>query len=281
MILGESGVGKDRIARILHDSSPRADKPYVVVNCAAIPENLIESELFGYEKGAFTGAFRSHMGLLEMANGGTVFLDEIGDLPLMAQVKLLRCIQNKQIIRIGGRKVINLDVRFISATNQDLDKMVEDGRFREDLYFRLNVIRLRIPPLREREQDIIPLTEFFLEYYNKYYQKNKELSKTALSIIKNYIWKGNVRELENTIEHAIVLCPSRIIHHSYLPDYIKNSSIKHKEESILPYKEAFEEWERKYFMDVARHYASSRKAAAMLGIDQTTVLRKMKKYGLL
>lgn len=281
MILGESGVGKDRIARMLHDSSPRAEKPYVVVNCAAIPENLIESELFGYEKGAFTGAFQSHMGLLELANGGTVFLDEIGDLPVMAQVKLLRCIQNRQVMRLGGKKVINLDVRFISATNQALERMVEEGRFREDLYFRLNVIKLRIPPLRERTKDIIPLMEFFLDKFNKYYGRNKEFSKTSLKILQNYTWPGNVRELENTVEHAVVLCPNRIIHHSYIPDYIQEQSKKYSNESIISYKDAFEEWEKGYFTEVARHYSSSRKVAAVLEIDQTTVLRKMKKYGLL
>lgn len=280
MILGESGVGKDRIARMLHEASPRADKPYVVVNCAAIPENLIESELFGYEKGAFTGAYQSHMGLLELANGGTIFLDEIGDLPLIAQVKLLRCIQNRQVMRLGGKKVINLNVRFLSATNQELEKMMEQGRFRKDLYFRLNVIKLHIPPLRERPSDIIPLVEFFRDKFNKQYGRRKEFSKTSMQVLKNYAWPGNVRELENTVEHAIVLCPNRIIHHSYIPEYIRTHSTE-CDTALVSYKDAFEEWEKKYFTEVARHYTSSRKAAPVLGLDQTTVLRKMKKYGLL
>ena len=280
MIRGESGVGKDGIAYRLHKFSRRADQPYVVINCATIPENLIESELFGYEKGAFTNATSSKMGLFEMANHGTIFLDEVGDMPLAVQVKLLRCIQNRQILRVGGKKMINLDVRFITATNQPVEEMVIAGKFREDLYYRLNVIKLIIPPLRERYQDIMPLARYFLGQFNKKYETKKQFSKAVQRIFHAYSWPGNVRELENTVEHAVALCPFAIIGPQFVPQYITDALQKKGEGEIMTLKEATEACEKKLLAEAMLKYPSSRKAAQVLGCDQTTVLRKLKKYGL-
>ena len=281
MIRGESGVGKDGIAYRLHKFSRRADQPYVVINCATIPENLIESELFGYEKGAFTNATSSKMGLFEMANHGTIFLDEVGDMPLAVQVKLLRCIQNRQILRVGGKKMINLDVRFITATNQPVEEMVAAGKFREDLYYRLNVIKLIIPPLRERYQDIMPLARHFLGQFNKKYETKKQFSKAVQRIFHAYSWPGNVRELENTVEHAVALCPFAIIGPQFVPQYITDALQKKGEGEIMTLKEATEACEKKLLAETMLKYPSSRKAAQVLGCDQTTVLRKLKKYGLI
>ena len=280
MIRGESGVGKDGIAYRLHKFSRRADQPYVVINCATIPENLIESELFGYEKGAFTNATSSKMGLFEMANHGTIFLDEVGDMPLAVQVKLLRCIQNRQILRVGGKKMINLDVRFITATNQPVEEMVAAGKFREDLYYRLNVIKLIIPPLRERYQDIMPLARHFLGQFNKKYETKKQFSKAVQRIFHAYSWPGNVRELENTVEHAVALCPFAIIGPQFVPQYITDALQKKGEGEVMTLKEATEAGEKKLLAETMLKYPSSRKAAQVLGCDQTTVLRKLKKYGL-
>ena len=280
MIRGESGVGKDGIAYRLHKFSRRADQPYVVINCATIPENLIESELFGYEKGAFTNATSSKMGLFEMANHGTIFLDEVGDMPLAVQVKLLRCIQNRQILRVGGKKMINLDVRFITATNQPVEEMEAAGKFREDLYYRLNVIKLIIPPLRERYQDIMPLARHFLGQFNKKYETKKQFSKAVQRIFHAYSWPGNVRELENTVEHAVALCPFAIIGPQFVPQYITDALQKKGEGEIMTLKEATEACEKKLLAEAMLKYPSSRKAAQVLGCDQTTVLRKLKKYGL-
>ena len=280
MIRGESGVGKDGIAYRMHKFSRRANQPYVVINCATIPENLIESELFGYEKGAFTNATSSKMGLFEMANHGTIFLDEVGDMPLAVQVKLLRCIQNRQILRVGGKKMINLDVRFITATNQPVEEMVAAGKFREDLYYRLNVIKLMIPPLRERYQDIMPLARHFLGQFNKKYETKKQFSKAVQRIFHAYSWPGNVRELENTVEHAVALCPFAIIGPQFMPQYITDALQKKGEGEIMTLKEATEDCEKKLLAQAMLKYPSSRKAAQVLGCDQTTVLRKLKKYGL-
>ena len=281
MIRGESGVGKDGIAYRLHKFSRRAEQPYIVINCATIPENLIESELFGYEKGAFTNATSSKMGLFEVANHGTIFLDEVGDMPLAVQVKLLRCIQNRQILRVGGKKMINLDVRFITATNQPVEEMVAAGKFREDLYYRLNVIKLVIPPLRERYQDIMPLARHFLGKFNKKYSTDKQFSKAVQRIFHAYSWPGNVRELENTVEHAVALCPYAIIGPQFVPQYITDALKREGEGGeLMTLKEATEACEKKLLTEAMLRYPSSRKAAQVLGCDQTTVLRKLKKYGL-
>jgi len=212
MILGESGTGKELVARAIHENSSRRDRPFVVINCGGIPDSLLESELFGYKKGAFTGAFVDKPGLFEVAQGGTIFLDEIAELPPILQVKLLRVVQEKTFRRIGGQEDIKVDVRIISATNQDLEKRVKEGSFREDLYFRLNVIPLFIPPLRERKEDIPLLAEFFIQKYSRELGKEpKSISTYALELLMNYHFPGNVRELENIIERSVILEQTNII----------------------------------------------------------------------
>lgn len=280
LLIGESGVGKDGIAGLIHKLSPRKDGPYVPINCSAIPENLLESELFGYEKGAFTGATTSRMGLLEMANKGTVFLDEIGDLPLMAQVKLLRTLQNRSIMRLGSKKVINLDVRFITATHQHLEELVEAGRFREDFYYRINVIKIEIPPLRRRRADIMPLCRYFADKFGDRYQEKKYFSRMSERMLLAYPWPGNVRELENTVEQSLIFCPYSIISPNYLPEKIRQNYKAPKKTEFPTLHEAVQDCERALIRDVIRTCDSSRKAAKVLGVDQKTVLRKMKQLNL-
>mgnify|MGYP001773289659 CR=1 FL=1 len=241
LIRGESGVGKELLAELIHNNSPRKSKMLVKINCAAIPENLLESELFGYKKGAFTGAITDKKGKIEMADGGTVFLDEIGDLPLSLQAKILRLIQNKEIEPIGGQPK-KVDVRIISATNRNLEELVKEGKFREDLYYRLNVIPIYIPPLRERKEDILPLVEFFIEKFNKKYKKNISISKGALTILEKYQWYGNIRELENLIERLVLTSSDLVITPDDIPDYIKEKiheeekRKKEEPEEVLPSK---------------------------------------------
>ncbi len=212
LILGESGTGKELVARAIHENSPRKDKPFVVINCGGIPEALLESELFGYMKGAFTGAYTDKPGLFEIAREGTIFLDEIAELPTLLQVKLLRVIQDKAFRRVGGSKDITVDVRIIAATNQDLEQNVRNGTFREDLFFRLNVIPIHIPPLRERKEDIPILTKHFVERYSKEFGKEiKKVSSYAMELLMDYRFPGNVRELENIIERSVALETSNIV----------------------------------------------------------------------
>jgi two-component system response regulator PilR (NtrC family) len=212
LVLGESGTGKELVARAVHDNSPRKDKPFVVINCGGIPEHLLESELFGYMKGAFTGAYSDKPGLFEIAQGGTIFLDEIAELPPLLQVKLLRVIQEKAFRRVGGSKDITVDVRIIAATNQDLEKKVKDESFREDLYYRLLVIPIHIPPLRDRKEDIPVLTKHFIERYSKEFGKEiKKISAYAMELLMGYRFPGNVRELENIIERSVALETSNIV----------------------------------------------------------------------
>jgi two-component system response regulator HydG len=224
-ICGESGTGKEVIARSIHNLSDRGKNPFVAINCSAIPENLLESELFGYAKGAFTGAAEKKIGLFEEAEGGTLFLDEIGDMNVHLQAKLLRVLQEKKIKRIGENAMRNIDVRILSATHKDLKKEMQEGRFREDLFFRLNVIPIYIPPLRERVEDIIPLAEFFLKKYAALnHVPPKGFGKGALEKLLRNQWKGNVRELENTVERAVVLSQGRIIEAEDLLDFFESSS---------------------------------------------------------
>ena len=225
LILGESGTGKEVISELIVNTSPRKDKPYLQINCGAIPENLIESELFGYEKGAFTGAdAKGRKGLFEAANGGTVFLDEIGDLPLHMQVKLLRVLQQRRIVRVGGTETVNLDVRIIAATNKDLKQMVNEGRFREDLYYRLNVVPIEIPPLRDRKEDILPLVNHFLTVANRKYHTNKSIYSDTIDVLESYSWPGNVRELENLMENLGITTPGDIIRRENLSERLKFST---------------------------------------------------------
>ncbi len=221
LIVGESGTGKELIARAIHDGSPRHDKPFIAINCAAIPDTLIESELFGHEKGSFTGANAREIGIFEAADGGTVFLDEIGEMNVSMQAKLLRAIQEKEIRRVGGKVNISLDVRLVSATNKELEQEIKKGTFREDLFYRLNVIRVNLPPLRERGSDIKTLAEFFLAKYSKAAGiKMDGISKQTLKLLMNYSWPGNVRQLESVIERSILMAESNYIEPDDLPGEI-------------------------------------------------------------
>jgi DNA-binding NtrC family response regulator len=212
LILGESGTGKELAARAIHYNSPRRTKPFIAVNCAAIPENLIESELFGHEPGSFTGATARNTGLFEASNGGTIFLDEVGDLPILTQSKILRVLQDKEIRRVGSRESIKVNVRIIAATNKDLEKEISNKNFREDLYYRLKVITINLPPLRERREDIRDLTAFFITKYNQEFGKRiKGIDESALKALKEYHWPGNIRQLESVIERAMLMCESQHI----------------------------------------------------------------------
>ena len=224
LVVGESGTGKELIARAIHEGSPRRDKPFIAINCAAIPDTLIESELFGHEKGSFTGADAREIGIFEAANGGTVFLDEIGEMNVAMQAKLLRAIQEKEIRRVGGKVNIGLDVRLVSATNKELEQEIKKGAFRDDLYYRLNVIRVNLPPLRERGSDIKTLAEFFLEKYSQAAGITMDgISKQTLKLLMNYSWPGNVRQLESVIERSILMAESNYIEPDDLPSEITAS----------------------------------------------------------
>ena len=286
LITGESGVGKEEVARYIHTHSLRSEKPFVAVNCGAIPENLLESELFGYEGGAFTGALRGgKAGLFESASGGTLLLDEIGEMPLALQVKLLRVLEKREVVRIGGTKAIPVDVRLLSATNEDLSEMVRKGAFREDLYYRINVIRIHIPPLRERVEDIPLLSLKFMRMFNMQYGTNKRLTYAVVQEFQKYPWPGNVRELKNTIENMLVLS---------CRDYIQVNDIPWRgakgrepisyetppEEETLPLEKAMEQYERQLLLAASERCSSTREMAARLKVNQSTVVRKLKKYGI-
>lgn len=281
LLLGESGTGKEVLARAIHRMSARAQKPLVVVNCGAIPESLLESELFGHTRGSFTGAIETRKGLFESADTGTIFLDEIGDLPLHLQVKLLRVLQEGEIQRIGENTPRKVDVRVIAATNRDLDKLVAEGRFRQDLYYRLNVIPIYIPPLRERREDIPPLIEHFIRKYTPAGQK-KHLSPEAFARLVHYDYPGNVRELENAIEHAVVLSEGETIQVEDLPLQIQNAEWQRV---IFPPPSdegmSLEEMEKKAILAALEktNYNMTR-AAAHLGITRRTLGYRIKKYGL-
>lgn len=285
LIQGESGTGKEEFAKAIHLSSPRKDHPFITVNCSAIPEQLLESELFGYEKGAFTGANTAGKpGKFELANSGTIFLDEIGEMPQVLQVKLLRILQQKEIERLGGIKTIPLDVRVIAATNQDLQKMVADGAFREDLYFRLNVIPIMIPPLRNRQEDILSLSDHFIQVFNNTFKANVlGFGKDVLEMMLNYSWKGNVRELRNFIEYLFNFFSSGWITMDNAGSMIqqrlnlneKNSKDRHTLYSI---KEMEKELIEKALLHVKANNGNIEEASSLLGIGRATLFRKMKKY---
>ncbi len=221
LLRGESGTGKEMIARAIHVAGPRAARPFVTVNCAALPETLLESELFGHKRGAFTGAVEERKGRFEEASGGTIFLDEAGDIPLATQVKLLRVLQERRFERLGENRTVSVDVRIIAATNADLETLVEDGRFREDLFYRLNVIPIYLPPLRDRRDDIIPLAEHFLDRFNKEHGKAVSFAPDALDLLLEYRWPGNVRELENLVERTVVMSKSSVVRANGLPRAIR------------------------------------------------------------
>ncbi|QNB46745.1 PAS domain S-box protein [Thermanaerosceptrum fracticalcis] len=285
LVLGESGVGKEVIAHLIHKSSKKKDGPFVTINCGAIPENLMESELFGYESGAFTGAKKEGKpGLFESANGGTVFLDEIGDLPSNLQVKLLRVLQGGEIVRVGGTKSIPIDVRVIAATNKSLEDMVKQGTFREDLYYRLNVVPILIPPLRKRKEDIPALAIHFLKKFNEKYKVNKWFAPEVIEYFTAFAWPGNVRELENMVERLFIVSGnSNVISPDYLPGYVREqvrgeNGITVTISEIVPLKEAIEDLERQLIFAAMARYKTTRKAALALGIDQSNVVRKLQKY---
>lgn len=283
LITGETGVGKDVLARIIHNTSSRKNKPFISVNCGAIPENLLESELFGYESGAFTGAKRNgKIGLLETANEGTILLDEIGDLPMLLQVKILRVLQDQKIIRIGGTRPIKLNIRILAATNKELKRMVKENRFREDLFYRLNVIPITIPPLRNRKEDIIPLTRSFIDKYCARYNIKKGFSQDVFQIMENHPWPGNIRELENFVERALIICKDETISAqdiSYYFESIENpGNAPIKVNNLIPLKEAKEILEMEILNKALSKGLSTRKTALILKVDHSTVVRKINKY---
>lgn len=277
LISGESGVGKEIVANNLHKLSYRKEKPYIQINCGAIPEELMEAELFGYEKGAFTGASVNKKGLLEAANGGTILLDEIGEMPLSLQVKLLRTIQTMRITPIGGTTEKKLDLRFIAATNKDLKNEVKQGNFREDLYYRLNVVPIHVDPLRKRREDILPLTMFFLRKFNGKYKKNKSFSPETLQVFQDFDWPGNVRQLENLIERLVIIVEKNIISPYDLPKKFKVVDNVSTEE-VLPLHVVREEAEMRMIRLAINKYGSIRKAASHLKVNHSTIVRKMQKY---
>lgn len=283
LIRGESGTGKELIANAIHNNSSRKDKPFIKVNCAAIPETLLESELFGYEKGAFTGAVKSKPGKFKMADGGTIFLDEIGDMPKSMQVKLLRVLQEKEFESIGGLETQKVDVRVIAATNRNLEAMLESGDFREDLYYRLNVITIPLPPLKNRKEDINLLTDYFIKALSSSLSKNvRAIDSEALSFLQDYHWPGNIRELQNVIERAINLCEGSIITTKDIPFYITN--ISYQEETLVNLRNGellpLEEYEKELIAIAMKKYKSYNQAGKALGLTHRTVALKCKKYGI-
>ncbi len=283
LIMGESGTGKELIARAIHNLSPKRDRPFIAVNCAGIPETLLESELFGYKKGAFTGALCDKMGLFKAADGGTIFLDEIGELSPTLQVKILRVVEEKSFKPIGDTKDIKVDVRIISATNKDLEKEVIEGNFREDLYYRLNVIPIRVPPLRERKEDIPVLVEYFLKKYSKKFKKEiRKVSSSALELLTSYDFPGNVRELENIIERCVALETSNII----LPESLMLSNFKKgrpKKDYIPPggldLQKKIEEVEKDFLIKALEEARGvKKKAAELLNLSFRSFRYKLKKY---
>ncbi len=284
LITGESGTGKELIARMLHENSPRKDKPFVAINCGAIPESLIESELFGYVKGAFTDAWRDKPGLFEAANGGTLFLDEIGSLPLHMQVKLLRVLQEGEVRRVGGNKSIKIDVRIVAAGAQDLRELIKEGKFREDLYYRLNVVSVHLPPLRERKDDIPVLIDHFRRKFNlKLGTKISGITKEALDLLMRYKWPGNVRELENVIERAMIMADGSEITVSDLPPqilgYEPESSRIPLPKDCLSIRKASAILEKQLIMEALKRTKGNRTAAAkLLEISHRALLYKIKEY---
>jgi len=291
IIRGESGTGKEQVARAIHFKSSRAEKPFIKVACAALPETLLESELFGHEKGAFTGALGTKAGRFELANGGTLFLDEIGDISPATQVKLLRVVQEREFERVGGVNTIKVDIRLLVATHRDLEREVRQGRFREDLYYRLNVLPLFIPPIRDRKDDVPLLAEYFLEKFSKENgKKGLTFSESAWEHLMNYPWPGNVRELENAIERAVILCRAKAITGEHfkldvqdriheMPETSDYNLVTGLQDKNLA--EAVEVLEKKMIqssLEEAR--GNKRRAAGKLGITERIMGYKVKKYGL-
>jgi len=278
LITGENGTGKELVARQIHARSRRADGPFVEVNCAAIPEELIESELFGYEKGAFTGAVGQRAGKFELAHGGTIFLDEIADMSLMTQAKVLRILQEQSFTRVGGRETLDVDVRVIAATNKDLEYEIEQGRFREDLYYRLNVIPFRVPPLRERPGDVPLLArEFMREFCAEAGVKPKRITARAMKLLQSHSWPGNVRELRNLMERLVIMTPGPTLDAGDLPDVVRSGTRAETEAPTL--EEARRNFERDFLMArLAEHGWNISRTAEAIGIARESLSRKIKAY---
>jgi Nif-specific regulatory protein len=281
LITGESGVGKELVAEAIHMNSPRADKPFIKVNLAALPENIIESELFGHERGAFTGAVALRKGRFEMADGGTLFLDEIGDLPIATQIKLLRVLQEKEFDRLGGMQTIKVDVRVISATNRNIDELVRNFQFRLDLYYRLNLFPIFVPPLRERKTDIVLLADHFIERAGRKHGKNiRRISTPAIDMMMSYHWPGNIRELENCIERAVILSADGVIHGHHLP-----FSLQTAEASDTPPQgklhDSLAALEREMIVDALKSACgNAARAARMLGVSERHIRLRLTRYGI-
>jgi len=279
LIRGESGTGKELIAHAIHYNSERAKKPFVKVNCAALPETLIEAELFGYEKGAFTGAYERRKGRFELAHGGTLFLDEIGELYFATQVKLLRVLQEREFERVGGTETIKVNVRLIAATNKGLEQAIEERTFREDLYYRLNVFAIFVPPLRERKPDVMLLADHFLAKYAREHGKSvKRISTPAIDMLVSYHWPGNVRELENTIERAVVVCDQNVIHGHHLPPTLQTAEASGTEMTVS-LADAVAKFEKDLIQDALKSTRGNRaKAARLLGSTERIVNYKISRY---
>lgn len=284
LIYGQSGVGKGVVSKFIHDNSNRSENPFIKIDCGSIPESLIESELFGYEKGSFTGANKEgKIGLVELADKGTLFLDEIGELSLPLQTKLLSLIQDKEFYRIGGKKKISVDIRIIAATNKNLSDMVKNNTFREDLFYRLNVVPINISPLKERKEDIIPLISMFLNKFNNKYKINKIISNECLSSLIDYPWPGNVRELENIIERLVVVSNEDIIYKNDLPDEIliqsyMNTPFEFNNDFSL--NKALDDYEKNILLSVKEQCSNTLEMAHKLKIDRSTVRRKLNKHNI-
>jgi transcriptional regulator with PAS, ATPase and Fis domain len=284
LLLGGSGVGKGLLARMIHELSARRNEPFVEINCAAIPRELLESELFGYEPGAFTGADRrGKAGLVELAQGGTLFLDEVAELPLEMQGKLLRLLHEKQILRVGGIRPMSVNTRIIAATNRDLDFLVAQGRFREDLYYRLNVVPITIPPLRDRREDLMPLCLYYLEMFNRQHGAARTFSSASLHAMASYDWPGNVRELRNIIERLVIMGDVPEITVDELPLANKRRPARPQGEAvsvheIVPLREMVRQAEEQLIRLALRRYGSTRRAASVLGISQSTIVKKRKAW---
>ena len=281
LITGESGTGKELMAESIYEHSLRKGRPFVKINCVAIPEGLLESELFGHEKGAFTGAIEQKKGKFEIADGGTIFLDEIGDMPLTTQAKLLRVLQEQEFERVGGTKTIQVDVRFIAATNKNVPTLIKDKLFREDLYFRLNVFAITLPPLRERQEDISILANHFLELS----PRPAKLSTAALQLLIGHYWPGNIRELKNVLEQASILCENGIIQAQHLPDIIKQKSLlltnHNKQNEDISLDVRLQSLEKEIIIDALKRSSGVQvKAAHLLGINQRSLWHRIKKHNI-
>ncbi len=292
LITGESGTGKEMVARYIHELSPRKNGPFVKVNCGALTETLLESEMFGHERGAFTGAVRQKLGRFELADGGTIFLDEIGEISLSTQVKLLRVLQEKEFERVGGEKTIKVDVRIIAATNKDLKTEVMEKRFREDLYYRLYIVPIEVPPLRDRREDIPELVQYFIKKHRERTRSQvSDISQEALDVLKKYHWPGNIRELENVIEQTLVLCPKKVIEASDLPFHIRSPLCEQKNDrSSVIVRFSYGMNLESFILDIERQIIKETleltknnraEAARLLGMKPSSLQYKIAKYNLL